>query len=144
MWGPWGSLEEKGVLASQSKLASDNFGPWGSAPPAAYGDASPGVKGTQASGSKRTCESFGPWGSAPVFGDGKRVKLGPAFGPWSRPASSKTAQKQAAVDFEKACVLDTPAALRGQAKSTIRTERAQDARHVRIPEWKMSACRQPH
>jgi hypothetical protein len=147
MWGPWPSLDEKGCLASGSKLASQSFGPWGSAP-VAYGDASLGEKGSQASGSKRACESFGPWGSAPEFGDAKRAKLEPkascAFGPWSRPSSSKTAQKRAAVDFEMACVLDTPAALRGQAKSTIKTQRAQDARHIRLPEWKMFACRHPH
>jgi hypothetical protein len=143
MWGPWGNLGEKGSIASESKLASGSFGPWGSAP-VAYGDASLGEKGSQASGSKRASESLGPWGSAPMLGDAKRAKLGPAFGPWSRPSSSKTAQKRAAVDFELACVLDTPAALRGQAKSTIRAQRAQDTRHIRIPEWKMFDCWHPH
>jgi hypothetical protein len=124
MWGPWPSLDEKGCLASGSKLASQSFGPWG---------LSFGEKGPQASGSKRACESFGPWGSAPEFGDAKRAKLG-ACGPWSRPSSSKSAQKRAAVDFEMACVLDTPSALRGQAKSTLKTQRAQDARHIRLLE----------
>jgi hypothetical protein len=152
MWGPWPSLGEKGSIASESKLASGSFGPWGSVP--VLGDAkrvklhvrkgsqasgskgSLGEEGSQASGSKRASESFGPWGSAPMLGDAKRVKLGPAFGPWSRPSSSKVAQKRAAVDFELACVLDTPAALRGQAKPTIRAQRAQDTKHIRIPEWK--------
>jgi hypothetical protein len=143
MFGPWTSLGEKGFSAAGSKPASESFGPWGSVPPA-YGDVSQGEQGCQASGSKRACESFGPWASAPVLGDAKRAKLGPIFGPWSRPSSSKTAQKRAAVDFELACVLDTPAALRGQAKSTVRTQRAQDARHVRIPEWNKCTCRQPH
>jgi hypothetical protein len=143
MWGPWASLGEKGFSASESKPASESFGPWGSAP-AVYEDASLGVQGSQASGSKRACESMGPWGSAPVLGDAKRAKLGPILGPWSRPSSAKTAQKRTAVDFELACVLDTPASLRGQAKSTIRTQRAQDARQIRIAALKMFACRQPH
>lgn len=82
--------------------------------------------------------ALGPW-SAVSCGIG--VAEGAPLGPWQPPPVSsavKRQRQQGAVAIEAACVVDTPAGLRGEARLTKKAAQAQDEKHIR-PEFRLAS-----